>query len=410
MNYWLRRVSLVLPPAIIAGVYFNVIPVGQDIRKKFGSMVSEKKAPELVAAFPVVESVRGEVYVKDHPTFPAVSLKGGEKLKAGQSLATGPESFLLLSYQGSDSWMIKVAPDSRINIDELMEMKDSEETVINLLQGGLTFRMRNSTGALRKLLIRTKFASFAATGTMTAAVLTDSEMYSLITVHEGVAEAENFKLMEKTPVREAHTYLINREGDKKVVLDLDAIDLYSWDLRGPDHALPTIDKVLQSVGDLGPTLDDIEKKKLAQLRKIDGAVKDYKEKNEELRRELEILTENAVQSRAGLRAETVKVEKDIRCLETSEFECNLFSEKILLTRGFPKLWGNRAYRSSLVVGLGKYLQERNEEVSAREEEARILSKLMAAREAVLEAVEADRSAERNLDQLIPRLQDARLRR
>ncbi len=74
------------------------------------------------------------------------------------------------------------------------------------------------------------------------------------------------------------------------------------------------------------------------------------------------------------------------------------------------MWGNPRYRTSLVVGLQKYLQERDEEVVIREEEARNLAELMSSRDAALKAVEHDRSRELNLDKLIPLLQDERLRR
>ena len=74
------------------------------------------------------------------------------------------------------------------------------------------------------------------------------------------------------------------------------------------------------------------------------------------------------------------------------------------------MWGNPRYRTSLVVGLQKYLQERNDEVSAREEEAQTFTKLMSLRASVLRAAESDRSQEKNLEKIIRILQDERLRR
>jgi hypothetical protein len=408
MNIWLKRVSFVLPPVIVAGVYFNKIPVGPSIRKKIDSLMTEEKLPPK-KVYPLVEKVRGEVYVKDHASFPPVLLKGGELLKEGQSLATGPHGALLLSYRGPDTWFIRISPDTQVNVDELLKMKKEQSTTINLLHGGLIVRMNNVTGSARAIEVRTKFASFTARSGRFA-VLTDGETRTLMTVQQGMAEAENFKLMERSSVRGGYTYFINREGEKKIQLDLDALDLYNWEPTDIDGIIPSPGKVIGVIGDLGPTPDDQEKAKLEVLKEIDASILEFKNENEKLRREYNILNDNAEQSRIGFRAERAKVNKDIHCLETSTFECNLFSEKILLLRGFPRTWGNPQYRNSLVVGLGKYLQERNEEVAGREEEAKILADLMAKREAALKAVEADRAREKNLDKLMLILQADLLRR
>ncbi len=408
MNIWLKRVSLVLPPAIVAGVYFNKIPIGPEFREKVEPEKIENMVPQK-EVFPIVEKLRGEVYVKDLASFPPVLLKGGEILKEGQSLATGPHSDVLLTYRGYHSWILRIYPDAQINIDELLNGKDKQTTVVNLMRGGIILRVKNNSGASGNVLVRTKFASFVVSNG-TVAILTDGENQSLMSVQAGSGEAENLKTMDKTPVRAGHNYLVNREGEKKVQLDLDALDLFDWEPTNLTSTLPTMEKVTDLVGSLGPTLDDQAKAKLEALKKIDEVILAFKKENEILKRELAILLENAEQSRIGLRKERVVVEKDIKCLQTNEFECNLFSEKILLMRGFTKMWGNPQYRDSLVVSLGKYLQERNEEVQRREDEAKISARLMTAREAVLRAVEADRAAEKNLEKLIPSLQDERLRR
>jgi hypothetical protein len=409
MNIWLKRVSLILPPVIVAGVYFDKIPVGPSIRKKFDSMMSETKIPPVKQAYPKVEKILGEVFVKDHASFTPVPVVGGEILKEGQSFATGPNSALLLSYRGPDSWLMRISSDAQINIDELMKMKDQQTTTVNLMQGGLILKVINKTGAARNIKIRTKVGSFSVNqGTL--AVLTDGETRSLMTVQQGLVEAENYKLMEKTPVREAHTYFLNREGEKKVELDLDALDLYNWEPTDLASVFPVMEKVVVVVGDLGPTPDDKEKARIHLLKEVNASIQEFETENEKLQREHEILIENAEQSRLGLKEEKARVNKDIRCLETSSFECNLFSEKILLMRGFPRTWGNPQYRYSLVVGLGKYLQERNEEVINREEEEKILSKLMTSRKTILRSVRSDLAAGRNLEKLIRTLQDDRLRR
>jgi hypothetical protein len=149
-----------------------------------------------------------------------------------------------------------------------------------------------------------------------------------MTVNEGTVIAENYKISAKTKVIDGHTYLINREGESKIVLNLDALNLFTGMFR------------------------TWTRKSL--LWRMSS-------------QKLETLQENALQSREGLKAETVKVEKDIRCLQTSPSECSLYSEKILVGRGLPWLWGNPRYPTSMVVELQKYLLERSEELIGKME-------------------------------------------
>ena len=398
MNHWLKRIAILAPPVIIAGVYFQVIPVGTGVRTKIDNMMGKKKSAEAVIRTtpPMIEKVAGEVYMRERPGLELIAVRGSELLKKGASLATGDGSFALLTSRGVTNWVLKVGPNSEINIDDTGRF--------NLIRGGLMSVVKKTP-----VSVRTKFANFVTQGT-TFAVLTDGETKAILTVKEGVIEAENFGTTDKNPVRDAHNYLVNREGEKKIVLDLDAVDLFTWNAEDLTTEFPTMEAVVQKTGDLGPTPDDQERARQAFLNDIDKAIRDFRTKNEELARELSILRENADQSREGLRAEIRSVEKDIRCIETSPSECNLMNDKILLKRGYPRLWGNAKYRHSMVVELQKYLQERDVEVDGREEEAQVLEKLMKARTEILKLVESDRQNEANLETLIPKLQDTRLRR
>jgi predicted ribosome quality control (RQC) complex YloA/Tae2 family protein len=232
----------------------------------------------------------------------------------------------------------------------------------------------------------------------------------VLTVREGIVEAENFKESQKSLIRDGHSYLVNREGESKTEYDLDTIDLFNWDSVKVDEPLPTLDAVVEKLGDLGPTLDDQEKARIQLWKEVDEKINGFRKTDEELNRELEILTENADLSRKGLTEERKKIEQDIRCIKTSVTECLLSSEKILLQEGFPRLWGTPQYRNSMVVGLQKYLQGREEEVKSREEEALEIKKLMQRRAAALRAMEVDRKNETNPEKIMLLLQDARLRR
>jgi hypothetical protein len=321
------------------------------------------------------------------------------------TLATGTSSSVVLSLKERDYWILRIDQNSQVNIDQLMK----DYSVFYLMKGGLTLTMKTPSGAVKRLDVRTKFASFSVKGT-TIAVLTDGEKRSLMSVHDGMVEAENFKMMEKTRVPEGFSYLVNLDGEKKIDLNLGAIDLYPWNPEDLEKELPELETVVEKIGDIGPTLNDAEKKKLEDLKDIDQAIELFETQNQSLFHELENLKENAKASREGYLAEKVKVDKDIRCLQTSPYECNLFNDKILYQRGFPRMWGTPRYRSGLVVGLQKYLQERNDEVTRREEDAKILADLMKKRDAVLSAVKTRRAGESELSSILPALQDERLRR
>lgn len=409
MNPWLKKVIIIVPPIVIAGVYLDLIPVGPELRQSISDLMhkeSLRPAPEIV---PRVEKIRGEVFMKASPKEDPVQVKGSEILKEGSSFATGETSAVLLSYRGSYSWRLLMTPKTQVNIDELMKMREVQTSVFNVIRGAVIVEVENKSDAPRNFIVRTNFASLSVKAAKFS-ILTDGEKRSLVTVHKGAVEADNYKLMEKTLIREGNTFIVNREGEQKVELDLEVLDLYEWDLSRLDQKIPQIEEVTEKTGDLSPIINETEKKKIAQLKEIDEAISEFRAQNENLTREMNILRENAEQSREGFQNESRNVNRDIRCLETSASECKLFNAKILYERGFPRMWGTPRYKKSLILELQKYLKERNEEIILREEEANTLVRLMALRESALKAVSVDRSREANLERLIPLLQDDRLKR
>lgn len=409
MNPWLKKVIIVAPPVVIAGVYLNLIPVGPNLRDSFKTLMGNEKTRPAPVVVPLVEKIRGEVLMKASPKESAVQLKGGEILKEGSSFATGEESSVLLSFNGTFSWKLLITPETQVNIDELMKMREVQTTIVNVIRGGVIIEVENKNEAQRNFIVRSNFASFSVKAGKFS-ILTNGEKRSLVTVHKGVVEADNYKLMKKTLVREGNTFIVNREGEQKVELDVEVLDLYDWDLSRLDLRIPEIEEVTVKTGDVSPLIDETEKKKIAKLKEIDEAITEFRAQNENLSREMNILKESAEQSREGFRNESRNVNRDIRCLETSASECNLYNAKILYERGFPRMWGNPRYKKSLILELQKYLKERNEEIITREEEAKALVKLMSLRESALNAVVSDRAREANLEKLILLLQDDRLKR
>lgn len=404
MDPRIKRIAFLLPPVIIAGVWFDLIPIAPGLRSKIDSF---KVAPPAVKKnLPLLVAHTGAVSFRERPALPESPVKGGEVLSEGSSLTVPEESSALITFTDTDTWKLRVAGGTRINVDKL----SPASTIINLVKGSIVLSAKNNSGRIRPVSVRTSFASFTFSSA-TVAVISDADKWNLMSVKEGTVVAENFKLMEKTQVHEGFSYLINRDGIAKNQLELSAIDLFHWDLSRPDPTVPAIDQVLVKFEESVAAVPD-EKEKIRQdnLSSIDEALKNFRKEHADLQRELEILAGNARDSREGFVSERRKVDKDIRCLQTSVSECNLFSEKILLLQGFPRTWGNPAYRESLVTGLRKYLQGREEEVGAREEEARILGELMKKREAALSTAETLRSREENPDRVVPLLQDARLRR
>ena len=408
MHPTFKKILLILPPLLIVGVFFNIIPVGNDIRKQIDSFFSSEKKVEVKLVDATVEKVFGEATFQEKPGLPVVPLKDGTVLRQGASIVTGEKSSVLLSLKGTYQWNVRLGSNSHVNIDELMKMKTEETTFFNLVRGGLILVLENKTGIPRRVHVRTKFASFAVRGT-TIAVLTDEEKESLMTVHDGTVEAENFKEMTKSLVKTGHTYLINRDGKSKIALDYEALGLYNWDTQNLEVDLPQIKDVIEKVGDIGLAPDEKEKAKLQLLKEIDENITLFRTQNDSFHRDLDILMENAEETKKGYLDERSKIERDIRCIETSPSECRLYSAKILQENGFPRLWGNPRYKASMVEGLKDYLGKRNEVVRERQEKANDLARLVKNRDAVLSAVEADRKQETNLEKLLPLLQDVRLR-
>ncbi len=408
MDPTFKKIIFFLPPLIIAGVFFNIIPLDKNIRDHFESFFSSDTKVEIKRINATVEKIFGEATFQEKPNLPVTKLIVGQILTEGASIVTGEKSSVLLTLKGTYQWKVRLSSKTQVNIDELMKMKTEETTFFNLVRGGLILVLENKSGIPRRVNVRTKFASFAVRGT-TIAVLTDEEKQSLMTVHDGTVEAENFKEMSKSIVKTGHTYLINRDGKSKIELDYEALGLYNWDTEDLDVEFPEIFDVIEKVGDIGLAPDEKEKEKLKLLKEIDENMTMFKNQNDSFHRDLDLLRENAEETNKGYLDEKAKIERDIRCIETSVSECRLYSAKILQENGFPRLWGNPRYKASMVEGLKDYIGKRNEVVRERTEKANDLSRLVKTRDEVFGAVMEDRKQEKNLEKLLPLLQDQRLR-
>lgn len=404
MDPRIKHIAFLLPPVIIAGVWFDFIPIAPGIRTRINSLKEVNTSPK--KTLPILTSVTGTVFFRERPALPEGTAKGNELLSDGSSLVTADGASALITFTDSDTWKLRLAAGSRVNFDKVSE----DGTILNLVHGSAILSAKNNTGRVRPVSIRTNFASFTTSGALFA-VTSETDKWTLLSVKEGIVIAENFKLMQKTQIHEGFNYLVKREGEARNQLELSAIELYNWDFSQPNPGLPAIEDVLKTFDErVAPVADEKEKLHQEKLVQVDEALKSFRTEHDGFRRELQILSDNARDSREGFVTERRRIERDIRCLQTSVSECNLYSEKILLLRGFPRTWGNPRYRSEIVVGLQKYLQEREDEVSIREDEARVLEELMKKRDAALSSAETNRTQEKDLDSIIPSLQDARLKR
>lgn len=383
MNRNLKRVALGAPVLIVLGVYLELIPVGPGLKKVISP--EDVTQPEKKPQSPVI--TMGE------------SL--GDVSFGPSKILTGAASRALLR-AGSGS--VILTEGSELYVDKVLS-EDPKALRLNLRKGGLIGEARIAL----ELILRTPVGSFRTTDAVFS-LLVPNENEALLLVKTGVVEAENFKDGKVTKVIEGHTFQLNRDGREKLTIDLDALDLFDWSLTLESADLPSFATVSNKVGSLPPVLSEAELIQKDRTEDIDRALEVFRENHRRLLRENEILKENAEASREGFTSEKRRLERDIQCLETSASECNLFGEKILRDKGFPRMWGTPRYRHDMVVTLQKYILERRTEVEAREEEAKILTALMGRREKALRESEVLRENGNDLEAITKKLEDPRLRR
>ena len=202
-----------------------------------------------------------------------------------------------------------------------------------------------------------------------------------------------------------------------LVLNPEMINKFEWDLENLTIDQPEIDEMITMLGNpdldkkkedsvVNPALDKSKSlKELVQIeidifKRYDLDLQDYLSNDAQFLNELLLISEK----------ERPKIKNDIFCLSTTRSQCDLYSEKLLITRGFPRTFGTPRFIEMIIEDLNKYVKEQDEQISLAKSDKASLEDLISKRKVLLESVEKQFLADMDLETIIPRLKDDKMRR
>lgn len=416
------RIAFILYHAIvIIGSLFLFVTITADINEfDFKTFKFKKKKIEqeiaTTTSVPVIEKVKGTVTISatgksSHPA--AV----GEELQQGSIIETAENSFALLTFSEKYTCRIKVGAKSRLDVDELLVQNVStktEDTTINLKLGNVIVHLLNKNEPV-KIQVRTTSASFGVRGTKLA-VFTDGSAEAMLCVEHGQVEAENKLNFKRSRINGGESYYIDKDGQDRKENNPQMINALDWNMDGDLPVLLVLSELKEKLTSTSVVIQQVSESGVQSevtpemLASIEQEIKIFKEENIKLLEEVEVEKHSIAKYQADLEKDLVKINEDIHCLETSTVRCKLFTENILIKRGFPQTYGAPKLIESMTKDLKAYIEERNQEISDKQKDFVVLETLIKKRQEVLQVVETQLLNKTELNSIIPKLKEQALHR
>jgi hypothetical protein len=396
-----------------------------DFDTLFSAMTSMSTAAAPVVARAQVEEtiiqhIRGQVTIetKGAPATPATE---GLVLAAGSTIVTGDKSSALLSFKGRYSWQVRLIPNTKFKLEELMQQRPddkSENTLFALVQGGVILLLERM-GQNVNMRIKTSSITYGVRGTQFS-IVTDTTLYSILAVKKGSVEVENFKAMKKDMIAAGKVYFANNSGNIKVNEDRDILDAFDWDMEGPGLTDPDLQLLRERAEKLttetspeaqakdqvtsgGPSAEQLREKLMQELDRFSRDQNDYSES-------LELMKTRLTNEEFAFLREEKQVETDLYCLRTTNGACQLQMEKLLIMRGFPATHGSPQLRNSIINDLVAYLGEKKEGIASLKQEIEGLEGLLRKRAEVLQSVRQEAAGSSDYPLLLKKLEDKDLKK
>lgn len=336
----------------------------------------------------------------------------GVEMRPQGTIVTHDQSSALISFKDKYSWQLRVSPNSDISNNTLMEknvVTGEEDLIFKLNKGAACFSLVNNKVPVM-LKVTTAHAAFIVKGTKFAVLTNESN--TVLTIEHGKIEVENFINLKKYEVESGATYVTDGQGNDKVVQDATPLVLFNWELEVPELESMEPENILKLPGFQERVVTEEVKQedpveKLKSL--IDEEIGNFKMLNEGMIGELDLLKENHGKAKEELLILIPSVRQDISCLKSAQGQCSLYSDKILLSRGFPRTKGTPQYRKSMAQDLEVYLKDRKEQLAAEKTRIESYEDVLKKRAEVLKTVEEKRSQVSELESLVPMLKDESLR-
>ncbi len=336
----------------------------------------------------IVKAIRGAVFLTHKGV--STQLKLGDVIEQGSLIETKEKSFVTIMYGQDYELKIMIGPKSKVNCTSIMlsTKQRVHENLFGLVHGTVRAQFRNPKKKA-DLSINTKSVVFGVRGT-TFFVATDQDKFTLLIVKEGLVEGQNFIRLSKKMISAGSSYLIWKNGEEREYLLNDIFAKINWDFNTANDFLPEIEDFLKYFDTTGLDNQSITENKTTDnlTTKMDIDIKkelnNFSIETKEIQDSVDSLNDYLTSLNAKKKDRLPGIESDIKCLITSRKECKLFSEKVLIQRGFPRTFGAPRYIQMMVDDLRKQIVEMEEEIGATKKEKELLEALIIKRQEVYE--------------------------
>jgi hypothetical protein len=342
-----------------------------------------------------------------------------EVIKEGYTVETNEESTALLSFGKGYKCLVRLLPETKLKIEKLLTLKadgtKGETSLFYLFNGQIIVQLSNLPPEAN-VDFKTKLSRYSP-GASVSAMATDSETFAVLAVKNGTARAENLKSLKFEMILAGENHLVDVEGHERKSSIPEVLTYFEWDIR--KHLPQKID--FQEI--LSLTGGSFEDKPVAQVDsaqltgeaikiledKISLEMMHFRDYSTKLRDEILSGQEGLTHLRRAQEKETLRIQADINCLETAS-KCDLYSEKLLLSRGFPRLHHSARMSASIIKDLRLYLEEQKSKADEKQKEIEELIKLERKRSETMSWVLSRKSDKAQLNDILSRLQDQSLLR
>lgn len=362
----------------------------------------------------IIHSVMGDVFFTNSIGTTPRKAVVGDLLAPGSVIETKAKSFATLKFGQTYNCTVRIGALSRLNVDGLLELDEDskkESTTFNLVKGGL-YLLLNNTSKQADVKIKTISAVFAVRGTHLA-IRTDGFGAVLMSVLEGIVKTENIRTGKTYPISTGSSYLVEPSGLDKIENNPDILKRFDFSDAQTEVILPEDDLLsvyMQTLRPVEVSGDPTEAKPQINQEEILSEIAIFKAENDSIMSDLDSERSELKTKLSNQAQEMTKIKEDMYCLENSTKPCKLFSENILISRGFPRTFGDARIRRSLILDLRLYLKQQDEAMESKKITLKNTEDLLSKRQEVLKWAEDSVSTGTSLDTIIPRLKDRQLLR
>ncbi len=401
---------------LMISIIYNVNLLSIDDLQKFfneksSTAITEKvEKPQIVA---LIKNFKGEVFVSQGDSSPRL-VSAGEKLIEKSIIETKEKSTVLISFCENYSCQIRLGSNTKINIDDLMKtdsLDDNERSVFNIIKGIVSFAVTTKKNPLN-IKFKSKGVTFGIRGTQFV-IYSEEDNRTLLAVKEGKVEVENSYTNKRNMITESMAYVAFANGPEQISTNNNLIDLFNWDMEALDAPEPEIDQLVQMVGQSQSEVknDSVVVNQAAEDLKmsLNSEIEMFKNHNREVSDRLANIDQYLKELEKNFREEKPKIDEDISCLIRSRLKCELYSENLLMHRGFPSTFGTPKLTQLIIDDLRLYIQEKEAEIAKNKKELEEIQILLANRNEILTSAQQDLEASKDPNQILLKLKENRLK-